>query len=207
MRTTRAALLIVVIVLAAPAAAPAKGIKAVTVCGASGCRGVHDSEDQQWILGGSQPVNPPGVAAPFYEVRVEVGGEGFSDHWTSAYLPSLHYMRGSDENGDPAWTVVQSPQGLRALGQATRGLRAFPASRLGALGPKNVTGANVVEVYEPARDAAVAGDAGGGGSAWIWLAAAAGALGLGGLALTARRRIRKPTPPSTPPSAAGTAPR
>ena len=194
MRTSCAVLAIVALMLAGPAAASAKGVQAVQVCGASGCQDVDRSGDLEWIVGGNFPVDGPDKPAPFYDVKVTIGHGGEQlDRFTTAYLPGSHMLRGQDENADPVWSQVSAPQSLAAFERATRGLRPYPASRLGPLAADKAPPAvRVVEVYEPARDAAAGSASGDGPGALPWVVGAAAAALVVGMGLAARRRIRIP---------------
>jgi hypothetical protein len=183
MRPRTAIALAAASLLALPAAAPAKGITSLVVCGAGG--GCHTVDSRAGpALEGDVAVRRPGRAGSWYLVRARgrISDDTVAQVWTAEWLPGAGVMR-TLGGGGADWIAV--PARLRtALSRAARGLRARPAATLSPLGPPGAT-ARVVEVYSPA-DREGAGSSGAAGIVAAILAgvAAAGALG----AVVVRRR-------------------
>ena len=133
-----------------PAAAEAKGLQQVLVCGADGCRdaGHRASADDSMML-----TDRPRSRAPFYRVRFKVGEPGGEAHatWAVVYVPSASLLRVRDPGtGRVEWMTLSVEQRL-AYRRLTRGRHALPAARL-PLGATRteVSGALPPEVVEPA---------------------------------------------------------
>ena len=173
MRTVRAVLLIAVLVtLATPAAAPAKGVRSVVVCGAGACHPV-DGAHREWVVSGGEPVNDPGVRPAHYRIQAIVGEPGHRARMTMLWYPSLHLMRGHGDVGVPAWTSVQLGDVRAVLDRATRGLAPIPgAATRKAAAPANRSGGGFVVLP------------------WVLGAVTAGLVV--GMGLVARRRTRIP---------------
>jgi hypothetical protein len=178
MRRPTAATLAVAALLAASAPAGAKGVVAMSVCGANGCHrveraAVRDGED------GYARAAAPQKAEPFFTVRARarVSSGRVVAVFALDWLPSAGLTRTAD--GERSWTRP-SPALSAALHRAARGLRPHPAAELGSVAGRPPT-ARVVEVFAPAADNAHRGPGG---------TAIAGALALVALlgATLARRR-------------------
>ncbi len=179
----RLVLLAAAAVLALPAAAGAKQVGGLTVCGHDGCHNVTSTAALKGFMSGYETLSPE-KAEPFFTVRVTM----LHDHenaggWTVRYLPTANLMRADADYGKQIWT---RPAGVtaRALRRAARGLGPYPAAKLG---PVREPSPAAVEV-PPAR---VSAPAPGGGSSTLGIAGgAAGALAaaVAAAVLVARRR-------------------
>jgi hypothetical protein len=190
-----AAIAVVLVLLAAPAAAPAKEISKVSVCGTTGQCTTYDRSDfnsLMFLAEDAGPTDPPAAAAPWYRVRFTIDererGGGY-ESWTVAYVPSADSLRVRDEGGDFAW-VALNPRTAAVLERAVRDLPAFPKARLRGL---HVTPpqAHVNEVFTPAAQTATTRDRIDSVTMpWGWIAAGAiaAALVLLLVARTLRRR-------------------
>jgi len=167
MRTPLALLAVVAATLGPVAAASAKEIASVKVCGAAGCRDVTDRATTA-IVDGGPPTTPPGAAAPFFRVKVTMKAEGGQDvpGWTNLWVPSAGLLRGDDGTWmSPASTTVD------ALNRLVSGIRPLPAGRLALPAP----------VAQPPAASAPAPSAppeDGGLPTAVWAFIAAGALGV-----------------------------
>jgi len=179
--------------LAAPAAAPAKEVSEVQVCGSHGHCTAYDTSDFKSLMFLAQdagPTDPPAAAAPWYRVRFTVDerehGGGYA-RWTVGYVPSAGSLRVRD-NGGFTW-VALTPRAAAALERAARALPALPAARLAGLSAEPPA-ASAGEPGAPAGQAAATSERTGGSAPWGWIAAAAlgGALLLAALGRTVRRR-------------------
>jgi hypothetical protein len=195
MRRFLPAIAVVLGLLAAPAAAPAKEITKVSVCGTSGHCTTYDRSDFKSLMFFAEdagPTDPPATAAPWYRVHFTVDerehGGGY-DSWTVAYVPSADSLRVRDEGGGFTW-VALNPRTATALKRAVYDLPAFAKARLRGLHVKPPQ-AQVDEVFTPAdQTAAIRGRADPGTPPWRWIAggALAAALVLLTAVVTLRRR-------------------
>ena len=195
MRRYLACIVVVLGVLVAPAAASAKEISKVAVCGTAGHCTTYDKADFKNLMflaedGG--PTDPPAAAARWYRVTFTVDerehGGGY-DSWTVAYVPSANSLRVRDEGGDFAWAAL-NPRTAAVLKRAVRTLPAFPKARLRGLHVKSPQ-AQIDEVYAPAAQTAAMPDPlDSGTSPWGWIAggATAAAIVLAAILLALRRR-------------------
>ena len=172
MRTSLVLLAIAAAALGPAAAASAKEIASVKVCGADGCQDVTDRATMA-VTDGGPPTGRPDEKSAFYRVKISVKGEEGQvvPGWTFLWVPAAQKVKFEDETwGNPPSTTIDE---LTAL---TRKIEPLPASKLVLPAP-----AEPVEVVtnEPAPAPA---DDGLPAIAWVFLAA--GALGL--LALLAR---------------------
>ena len=187
----RAIIVSFAVLLSLPAAALGKGVLAADACGTTECRPLSQRTAMSLMEAGPQ-IDPP-RAAPFYRVRVTVGGgEGepdFRDRFALAYLPSEVAVRGAAEGGEPVWTSV-NPVARRGLTRVTRGLTPLPARRLGPLG--SPIRADVDAVHCPACREGAEGAAlpWGAGAASLGLLALAGG-GVASVRLLRRRRRQR----------------
>jgi MYXO-CTERM domain-containing protein len=188
-----AAVAVVLGVLAAPAAAPAKEIVKVSVCGTGGHCTTYDKSDFKslmFLAEDAGPTDPPHTAAPWYRVRFTVDerehGGGY-DTWTVAYVPSADSLRVRDEGGDFAW-VALNPRTATLLKRAVRTLTALPKARLRGLHIEPPQ-AQVDEVFTPADHTAATRDRTDPGTTpWGWIAAGALAAALALVMVALHRR-------------------
>jgi hypothetical protein len=198
-----AAIAVVVGVLAVPAAAQAKEISKVSVCGTGSRCTTYDRSDFRSLMFFAQdagPTDPPTAAAAWYHVRFTVdereNGGGY-DSWTVAYVPSADSLRIRGEGGGFEW-VALNPRTATVLRRAVRDLPAFPKQRLRGLHVE-APRAQVDEVFTPSAQTAATRDRGASGAtSWRWVAggAFAAALVLPTIGWTLRRRrhvYRAPT--------------
>lgn len=119
--------------LAAPAAAAAKEIEKVQVCGASKCftfdRGNSGGKLMRFEQGGPT-APPPARPAPWYRLKITVGGRDVRRfQFTNAYVPSAGLVRVRAEGGGYEWVEVLDD--LRpVLRNVAAGLDPLPASTL-----------------------------------------------------------------------------
>jgi hypothetical protein len=173
-------LLAVTAVLALPAAAAAKEITGLDVCGTDGCTRIADRSVLRGLEQGSELAEAaPAGRHSSYLLRVRIRDDTGASRtgWTSLWLPSVHLIAFDD--GQPGATFTPAPPALeRALwgaarGHAARAARSFAAPREAA--------ARVAEVVPaPPAPSAKASSSGPPTLAWTGLAAvvllAAGAL-------------------------------
>jgi hypothetical protein len=165
MRTPLVLLAVAAAALGPAAAASAKEIASVKVCGTGGCTDVTDRATPA-ITDGGPPSVPPGEATPFYRVEVGVTGEKGEavPGWTFLWVPAAAKVKFEDET----WANPPSTT-LDELELLARGVEPLPASKLVLPEP--------VAVETPAAAPAQGADDGGLPVA-VWAFLAAGALGL-----------------------------
>ena len=192
-RTARALTILAAATAAAlPATADAKGIAALTVCGANGCHPV----DRAVVRAGFEAFRRAGAprsTEPFFTIRAKarVSSGAVVEVFSLDWLPRAGLTRPYAER---TWTRP-APVLATALRRAARGLAPHPAAELGSVsdGPPV---ARVVEVYAPAANAGDGAPEGAGTIAPIAILAAAALIGA--VALTHRRRRTRPRrPPAT----------
>jgi hypothetical protein len=188
--------------LAAPAAAQAKEVSEVSVCGRAGACTTYDRssfDSLMFLAQDAGPTDPPASAARWYRVRFTVDerehGGGFA-RWTVAYVPSADSLRVRDESGRFAW-VALNPRAASVLRRAVRELPAFPAARLRGLDVEPPA-ARVDAVYPPSAETAAPS----GRTPWGWIAG--GALAAALALTTVARSLRRPA--SARPGTAGSSP-
>jgi hypothetical protein len=173
--------------LALPAAAPAKEVASLTVCGSDGCEKITTHAALQGFMDGGYETLAPERAGPFFTVKVTMRHAGDeAGGWTVQYLRAVNLVRAEADYGKDVWT---RPAGVtaQALRRAARGLQPYPAEKLGP-----VREPSPVAVEDP--PARVSHPASGGGSSQLALAgggAGAALVVLAG-ALVARRRRQRP---------------
>jgi len=177
---------------ALPATAHAKGVAALTVCGANGCHPV----DRAAVRAGFDAfrrADAPRRAERFYTIRVKarVSSGEVVEVFSFDWLPRVGLTRPYAER---TWTRPV-PVLAAALRRAARGLAPHPAAELGSVsdGPPV---ARVVEVFAPAEAARTGDGAPEDTDSTAPIAILAAAL-LAAAALTARRRTRRERPPAT----------
>ena len=170
MRTPLVLLAIAAVALGPAAAASAKEISKVSVCGADGC---HDKTDQATmaVTDGGPPTGWPDTKTAFYRVKISVKGEDGQTvpGWTVLWVPAAQKVKFEDGTwGNPPSTTMDE------LGKLTRGIDPLPAARLKLPAP-----AQPAEVVAPPpAPAAPAGD-GDGLPTTVWVFIVAGVLGIG----------------------------
>jgi hypothetical protein len=127
------ALTLVLLALAVPAA-EAKGISAVEICGASGCRDVDRSHFTAVGMTGA-PIPPPRVGAGWFRAKVTIRHGGTRDGFRLAVVPAEAASRGPDGT----WTQM-SYRSVRTFRRLAKGIDPFPASAL-SRGSRRATGA------------------------------------------------------------------
>jgi hypothetical protein len=168
MRTPPVLLAIAAVALGPAAAASAKEIDKVKVCGADGCHDVTDRTTMA-ITDGGPPTGRPDEATPFYRVKIsmkEPGGESIPG-WSFIWVPAAELV--GQEDG--TWTRPPSTT-VDELKLATRGIEPLPASKLALPEP------TPDETPAGASAPATPPDDGGGPPTAVWVLLAAGALGL-----------------------------
>jgi hypothetical protein len=113
------------VVLALPATAAAKAIKSVTVCGASGCRTIHDPPQKIASGGDGVPDAAPAVA-PYYTVRLTAGEPGAFESWEIFYVPEPAFLGLRAEDGRAVFERLDGAA-LPLIRTAARAVEPFPA--------------------------------------------------------------------------------
>ena len=182
--------IIVALALAFPAAAAAKEVTSIDVCGTNGCTRLADRATLSAFEEGSEmAASAPAGLERSYLLRIHMreGETGSTHGWTSRWLPSVGLIASEDGPGNFVFTPV-GPKLERALRGAARGRTARAARRFA----REERVAQVDEVVRPATATASragAGGDGGGLPTLAWLGVAAGLLAVGGAgALGLRRR-------------------
>jgi hypothetical protein len=178
----RAAVIAATALLALPAAAAAKEVSALELCGTDGCTPITDRAVLRAFEQGSElaAAAPSGVRRS-YLIRVHIRDESGAPKigWTNLWLPSAHVIAFDDGRQGATFTPV-TPAFERVLRRAARGHAARAARRFSAP-PAPV--ARVAEVV-PAPAAAKA--RAGGPPALMWMGGAVFILLAAGL-VRARR--------------------
>jgi hypothetical protein len=184
----RRAVVALIAALALPAAAGAKEVTAVTVCGADACtRATDHASRDAFMHAGGVAEEAPGTPQRSYRLRVSVDepGAGHVEDWIAYWLPDAGLLASRDEStGSLVFTGVDAPL-ADVLRRAARGHEARPPRRFVRHEPV----ARVVEVVEPPAPRPVAADTGGGAPSLAW-AGVVGAVVLLGAAGVARVRRR-----------------
>ena len=163
-------------VLVPAAAASAKEVKSVSVCGPGTCTKLKGSDDRlHMFVEGGNPVAPPAQPGDTYELRAVVLGGEEVIRFTTLYMPSAGLVRSEDGT----WFPLRE-EAVRAVARQTRTLEAFPppyvADQLSADVEAVKPAVPVVdEVYVPAAAERSATPTGG-GFPWLWVALGAGLL-------------------------------
>jgi hypothetical protein len=166
MRTPLVLLAIAAVALGPAAAASAKEIDKVKVCGVDGCHEVTDQATMA-VTDGGPPTAWPDEATPFYQVKISVKvPEGESvPGWSFLWVPAAQMIKQEDET----WTTPPSTT-VDELNALTRGIKPLPASKLVLAKP-----VKPAEIVAPA-EAPPADD--GGLPTVIWVFIVVGALGI-----------------------------
>jgi hypothetical protein len=183
----RAILLAALAALALPAAAQAKEVAALTLCGTDGCQKITAHAALRGFMDGGYETLAPKQAGPFFTVKATMRAAGEeAGAWTVQYLRAANLIRAEADYGKHVWT---RPAGTtaRALREVVRGLPPYPADKLGP-----VREPPPVAIEDP--PARVSRPAPGGGSSHVALAGggATAAIALLAGGLVARRRRRHP---------------
>jgi hypothetical protein len=182
--------------LTIPAAAGAKQITSVRVCGAHACTTLTSSAATKAFMdAGSFAEEAPRAAQRSFTVRARIDepGDSQAHYWTSRWLPDAGLIASRDDSDGSMLFTGVDPQLTRILRRATRGFAAFPARRFERVAPT----ARVDEVVPaPASHPATASSSGGGWPAIAWAAIAALLVVLAGAGAMRMRRGR-PTAPSS----------
>jgi hypothetical protein len=148
MRPPTAAVIALAALLAVPAPAGAKGVVAMSVCGADGCHRV-DRAAVRDTVDAYATATAPRHAEPFFTVRAKarVSSGRVVEVFALDWLPQAGLTR---PYGERTWTQP-SPKLAAALRRAANGLRPHPAAEVGSVdaGPP---AARIVEVYSPATN-------------------------------------------------------
>jgi hypothetical protein len=179
--------IILALALAFPAAAAAKEITRVDVCGVAGCGHVTDHDAvQAFIEGDDMAAAAPRGAQPSYRLKIFVRDDAGKviQGWTSHWLPAAGVVAFEDGPGEFLFSPV-APKLERVLRDAARGREARAARRFGQK-PRPVAQINEVVPAPAAAKVARAGD--GAGPPYLWIGVAVGLLLVGGGAARARRR-------------------
>ena len=168
MRTPLVLLAIAAVALGPAAAASAKEIDKVKVCGADGCHDVTDRASMA-VTDGGPPTAWPDTATPFYRIKISVKvpeGEEVPG-WSFLWVPAAELI--AQEDG--TWTNPPSTT-VDELKLLTRGIEPLPAAKLALPEPTpEETPAGASAPVTPPDD-------GGGPPTAVWVLLAAGALGL-----------------------------
>ena len=168
--------------LALSAAAGAKEITALDVCGTDGCTRIADRAVLRGFEQGSELAEaPPAGRHRSYVLRVRVRDEAgvARTGWTSLWLPAAHLI--AFANGRPGAVFTPAPPALeRVLRSAARGHTARAARRFAAASEPAARVAEVVPAPAP--------DAAGGEPTLMWTGGAGVVLLLAAGAWRARRR-------------------
>lgn len=119
-----------VLATAAPvSSASAKGVASGAICGPAGCKQVTDGNTRHRMVEFAEEVAGPLRAAPHYRLRMKVGADGHFERVRAYYVPSQRLL-GLDQGGGMVnWGRVTAGSST-LLGEASRGVRPFPASGL-----------------------------------------------------------------------------
>jgi hypothetical protein len=168
-----ACLVVVLGSLALPAAATAKGMATVSVCGPEECVQLEDRELASRVASPQETVDPPAPAA-YYRLRISFeGGDGFS----TLFVPSEELI--ATNAGGLLWYVPRT-DALRALQAAVRGLEAHAAP---TAWPRYIETTNSQAMPRST-----------GRFDWSRMLVAVALVVAGGAFFVARRRIWHPTP-------------
>lgn len=170
-------------VLLVPAAASAKNLQAMRICGADACIDVPKDQLDIGLVEGGSTALAPDRAEPWYRVRVTVGAGGAHDSWQLAALPRSGYFS-TGRGAAHSWTSMPTTTAA-AYRRLTRGLATIPAAKL----PLRVASSG--SSNRPAPAAAPADDQGGGHGVAV-AGVIGGAVLLGAVAFSAWRRRRPP---------------
>lgn len=178
----RRLLAVTVAVLIAPAAAAAKGLEQVQVCGSRACTDITDRAGYGVVEGGGSA--GPDRALPFVEIRATFVAGREKDVVTFQFVPAAGLSRNEEglwHQPDAATTAV--------LREAAGELEPFPASKLDRLAPEIAANAALAQREPPTPRAPD-----GGSFPWPQVVAGAIAALLAAKVLTVRQRRTVPAP-------------
>ena len=135
MRTPVLLLAIAAVALGPAAAASAKEISAVKVCGVDGCHDVTDRATMA-VTDGGPPTAWPDEASSFYRVKISVEGENGETvpGWSFRWVPAAEKVQFEDGTwGNPPSTTIDELNALTRSDRAAAGLQAR-AARAGRAG-------------------------------------------------------------------------
>jgi hypothetical protein len=164
-------LLAAVAALALPAAASAKEVAAVDVCGTDGCTRIDDRATLRAFEQGSELAEAaPAGRQPSYRLRVRVRTDSATPEvgWTGLWLPEAGVIAFDDGQQGATFTPV-GPTLSRALHRAARGHAARAARRYSAPPPPTARVAEVVPA--PAARRVASGPSGPPALVWVGVAA------------------------------------
>jgi hypothetical protein len=179
--------IVVALALAFPAAAVAKEVTRVDVCGVGSCSRITDHAAlEAFMQGGEMAEAAPDGPQQSYLLKVYMReGPGESHQaWTNHWLPAAGLIASEDSPGRFNFTSVGAKL-ERALRGAARGRTARAARRF-AEKVEPVARVDEVVTAPAAAKVSRAGD-GGGGPPYLWIGVAVGLLLVGGGAARARR--------------------
>ena len=181
--------LAVMAALLVPAAAEAKGIATLAVCGPGGCVdrtkvALGSTEYPEQLISGGMPVSDYAVhAEPFVRLRIGVGDGTANSEVFGRYTIALLPRSGFLQLEDGSWAQVQG-SALRAFRTVARGVKRWPASRLRlAELPAPTAPPTSTPTVETVRAGA------GGTAAWPWAVGGAVLLCAAGALAIRRRRV------------------
>ena len=173
------------------ATAAAKEPVAAKICGSSDCTTVKDRDTLMALFEGGGPGTPPNRGVPWYSMRIAIDtGQERPDRFDQVVVPSRGLVRAEDPEGGFTWFSM-SRRAADETRRLTRGIEAFPASKLKGTGPLE---AKVDGVVLPPKPEPAAAAAGGGSSPLPWIAGGLVLLGLLTLALVRWRGRPWPRP-------------
>ena len=132
-------LLVAFVAVALPAAAAAKGISALEVCGAAGCREVAVPPGIHASLGSATRNVAPSAPAPFVELRVFRDGTAAETAW---YVPRTRLLAVRGEGGGAEWHPLVAGSALDdRIAAAARGVAPHvPRGTAAYVGTRRVQG-------------------------------------------------------------------
>ena len=168
-----ACLVVLLASLVLPAAAAAKGLASVSVCGPAECAQLEDRQLAARVASPQETVDPPAPAA-YYRVRIAFEG---GDAYSTLFVPGEQLI--ATNSGGLLWYVPRT-DALRSLQAAVSGLEAHEAPTAWPRWIENAA-PQATQLSTSRFD-------------WIWPLAAAALMVAVAAFLAARRRIWRPTP-------------
>jgi hypothetical protein len=113
-----------------PAAATAKELKQIKLCGESDCTTVTDRETLRLVpMGGDTPGAPPPAAA-FYRVESTVDAESQTIRFRSYYVPSSNMLAFFERGYGMRWFPIVGPAAQELMRKLVEGLTPLAAPKL-----------------------------------------------------------------------------
>jgi hypothetical protein len=141
---------LVALPLALSAAASAKEIREIKVCGPAACRALTDQPTMSLVASGGYQTLVPAAASEYYIVTYTVDEGDSSFSWQNYYIPRSRELRGEGESHRAIWTKL-TDDAATALRGLTVDLVAFPKPSItrATVGGKPVAGdpASYLELY------------------------------------------------------------